>query len=72
MALKFDDLVFEHASCCGSHSVARHVDTAGSEWYFRRTDDVFYVMKMTGGVLDGGVIAGLTQQDVENILKEIA
>lgn len=72
MALKFDDLVFKHASCCGSHSVARHIDNAGSEWYFRRTDDVFCVMKITGGVLDGALKNGVTQQDVENILKEIA
>lgn len=71
MALKFDDLVFDQASCCGSHAVARHVDNAGYEWYFRRNGDVFCAMKMTGGMLDGAVRNGLTQQDVETVLKKM-
>ena len=72
MALKFDDLVFEHASCCGSHAVARHVDSTGSEWYFRRSsDDVYSVMKMTNGRLAGMPQNGLTHQCVESILQKI-
>jgi len=72
MALKFDDLVFEHASCCGSHAVARHVDSTGSEWYFRRSpDNSFCVMKITGGRLDGDVKNGLDQDTVDGILKKI-
>lgn len=72
MALKFGDLVFENASCCGAHAVARHVDGAGSEWYFRRSpDDVYSVMKMTNGRLDGVLQSNLTRQCVETMLQNI-
>lgn len=72
MARDFSDLHFDNASCCGSHQTATVVDSAGSEWYFKRaSDDIYSIMRMTGGRLDGPLRTGLTQSQAEAVLNTI-
>ncbi len=71
MARDFSDLQFNSASCCGSHQTATVIDSAGSEWYFKRDGDIYSIMRMTGGRLDGPLRAGLTRHQAEAVLTTI-
>lgn len=71
MALKLSDLVFDSASCCGSHDVARYVDNQGTELYVKREGGIYSVMQLKNGVLNGAIRNGLSGDDVELILSKI-